>query len=180
MLDDLARVEGLGDGSRVGEVEREEAGKKQRVDDEVRRGELVGELRQRDDSIAALRGLLAEKKAKLSGEDVVPGTPQKVIDYGKMGLDVLKRLDRARDATIAAILKQMDRVDEDLKLLEGLDDDALDGLGDDVLDGLDEGVVKGNIAVEVAKKIEVGEATAEEVDAEKGSDSDTPDADNIK
>lgn len=110
------------------EKEKEEQGKKQRVDDEARRKELVEELKQRDSSIAALRRLLAEKKAKLSGEDVVPTTPQKPTDYAKMGLDVLKRLDKARDATIAAILKQMDKLDVDLKLLDGLDDDALDDL----------------------------------------------------
>ncbi|KAJ4983729.1 RWD repeat domain-containing protein [Stagonosporopsis vannaccii] len=112
----------------VSDVEREEASKKQRVDDEARRKELVEELAQRDHSISALRNLLAEKKAKLSGEEVAPATPQKAIDYGKMGLDVLKRLDKARDATIGAILKQMDKLDEDLKLLDGLDDDALDEL----------------------------------------------------
>ena len=108
----------------VSEAEEEEASKKQRVDNEARRKELVEELEQRDDSIFALRKLLAEKKAKLSREEVALPTPQKGVDYVKMGLDVLKRLDKARDATIVAILKQMDKVDEDLKLLEGLDDDA--------------------------------------------------------
>jgi hypothetical protein len=88
----------------------------------------VDELTQRDRNIAALRKLLVEKKAKLSGEDMAPPTPQKAIDYEKMGLDVLKRLDKARDATIAAILRQMDKLDEDLKLLDGLADDALDDL----------------------------------------------------
>lgn len=112
----------------VSETEKEDAAKKQKVDDEARRRELVGELAQRDQSIHALRKLLAEKKAKLSGEDVVPVTPQKEMEYGKMGLDVLKRLDRARDATIGAILKQMNKVDEDLRLLGGLDDNELDDL----------------------------------------------------
>lgn len=111
------------------ELEMEEARKKQRVDDEAKKTELVEELTQRDYSISALRKLLAEKKAKLSGsEEVAPSTPQKVTDYGKMGLDVLKRLEKARDATISAILKQMDKLDEDLKLLDGLEDDALDDL----------------------------------------------------
>jgi hypothetical protein len=112
----------------VSEVEKEEANKKQRVDDEASRRKLVEELAQRDHSIFVLRKALAEKRAKLSGEDVVPVTPQKTVEYETMGLDVLKRLDKARDATIAAILKQMDKVDEDLKLLDGLDDDALDDL----------------------------------------------------
>ena len=97
--------------------------------------QLVDELTQRDRNIVALRKLLVEKKAKLSGEDMAPPTPQKAIDYEKMGLDVLKRLDKARDATIAAILKQMDKLDEDLRLLDGLDDDALDDLGETDLPG---------------------------------------------
>lgn len=112
----------------VGEMEKEGAAKKQKVDDEARRRELVEELVKRDQSILALRKLLAEKKAKLSGEEVVPVTPQKEMEYGKMGFDVLKRLDRARDATIGAVLKQMNKVDEDLRLLGGLDDKELDDL----------------------------------------------------
>jgi hypothetical protein len=110
------------------EAEKEEASKRQRVDDEAAKKQLVDELTQRDRNIAALRKLLVEKKAKLSGEDMAPPTPQKAIDYEKMGLDVLKRLDKARDATIAAILKQMDKLDEDLKLLDELADNALDDL----------------------------------------------------
>lgn len=112
----------------MAEAEKEDAAKKQKVNDEARRIELVEELAQRDQSIFALRRLLAEKKAKLTGDEAVPLTPQKGLEYGTMALDVLKRLDKARDATIAAILKQMDKIDEDLKLLEGLDDDALDEL----------------------------------------------------
>jgi hypothetical protein len=110
------------------EAEKEEASKRQRVDDEAAKKQLVDELTQRDRNIAALRKLLVDKKAKLSGEDMAPPTPQKAIDYEKMGLDVLKRLDKARDATIAAILKQMDKLDEDLKMLDGLADDTLDDL----------------------------------------------------
>ncbi|KAG9197300.1 hypothetical protein G6514_001898 [Epicoccum nigrum] len=110
------------------EAEKEEASKRQRVDDEVAKKQLVDELTQRDRNIAALRKLLVDKKAKLSGEDMAPPTPQKAIDYEKMGLDVLKRLDKARDATIAAVLKQMDKLDEDLKMLDGLADETLDDL----------------------------------------------------
>ncbi|UPX17842.1 uncharacterized protein EKO05_0008170 [Ascochyta rabiei] len=107
------------------EAEKEGAAKKQKMNDEAKKKELIEELTQRDHSIFALRKLLAEKKARLSGEETVPVTPQKGMEYAKTGVDVLKRLDKARDATIAAILKQMDKADEDLKLLEGLDDDAL-------------------------------------------------------
>ncbi|KAF3005821.1 hypothetical protein E8E13_008172 [Curvularia kusanoi] len=112
------------------EAEKEEASKRQKVEDEAAKKQLVNELTQRDQNIVALRKLLAEKKANLSGDDAVPPTPQKAIDYGKMGLEVLKRLDKARDATIAAILRQMDKLDEEIKLLDGLDDDTLDDLNE--------------------------------------------------
>jgi hypothetical protein len=110
------------------EAEKEITAKKQRVQDEASKKDLAEELRQRDHSISALRKLLADKKAKLIGEEAAPPTPQKVMDYEKMGLDVLKRLDKARDATIAVILKQINKVDEELKLADELDDDALDEL----------------------------------------------------
>ncbi|KAJ4312388.1 hypothetical protein N0V94_007455 [Neodidymelliopsis sp. IMI 364377] len=112
----------------VSEVEREEGAKKQRVDDEASKKVLIEELKQRDHSIVALRTLLAEKKAKLGSEDAVVSTAQRGVEYAKMGLDVLRRMDKARDATIAAILRQIDKVDEELKLLDGIDDDALDEL----------------------------------------------------
>jgi hypothetical protein len=112
----------------VSEAEREEGAKRQRVDDEASKKVLIEELKQRDHSIVALRTLLAEKKAKLGSEDVATSTAQRGVEYAKMGLDVLRRMDRARDATIAVILRQIDKVDEDLKLLDGIDDDALDEL----------------------------------------------------
>jgi hypothetical protein len=140
------------------EAEKEEQSKKQRVDDEAKKRELVEELRHRDHSIAALRRLLAEKKAKLSGEEVAPATPLKPTEYAKMGLDVLKRLDKARDATIAAILKQMDKADEDLKLLDGLADEGLDDL-EEVDSAIDAGVDGSD-----------GKATSTVLSTEKDSD----------
>lgn len=113
-------------------AEAEAQSKKQKGEDEARRRELVEELKQRDQSIVALRALLAEKKAKVSGEEAAPATPLKAVEYGKMGLDVLKRLDRARDATIAAILGQMDKVDEDLKALDEVAEADLDELDEEV------------------------------------------------
>jgi hypothetical protein len=44
-----------------------------------------------------------------------------------MSYEALKKVDKARDATIAFILKQIDKVDEELKLLE----EALDEADDD-------------------------------------------------
>ncbi|KAF1929869.1 uncharacterized protein M421DRAFT_419636 [Didymella exigua CBS 183.55] len=93
----------------------EERSKKQRAGEEARRSELVQELERRDRSITALRGLLADKKATLSGDVVAPLHLLKPVEYGKMGLDVLRRLDKARDATIGAILTEMDKVDKELE-----------------------------------------------------------------
>ncbi|KAJ4380331.1 hypothetical protein N0V86_004642 [Didymella sp. IMI 355093] len=140
------------------EAEKEEQSKKQRIDDEAKKKDLVEELMHRDHSIAALRRLLAEKKAKLSGEEVAPATPSKPTEYAKMRLDVLKRLDKARDATIAAILKQMDKVDEDLKLLDGLADDGLDDL-EEVDSARDAGVNGSD-----------GKTTTTALNTEKGTD----------
>ncbi|KAF2797678.1 hypothetical protein K505DRAFT_134987 [Melanomma pulvis-pyrius CBS 109.77] len=113
------------------EVRREQAAKKQKVEDETARAGLEENLRERDLNIFVLRGLLADKNAKLKDSDPVPPTPQKKPpDYGTMTLEALKRVDKARDATIAFILKQIDKVDEELKLLEVFDDSTQDSWKD--------------------------------------------------
>jgi hypothetical protein len=112
------------------DAQREAVAKKQKVEDEAARIGLVQELRQRDSNIFALRKLLGERKAKLHDEVAVPPTPQKTVNYDGMSLEALRRMDKARDATVAFILKQIDKVDEEIKLAEELDEAALDGLGD--------------------------------------------------
>jgi hypothetical protein len=74
--------------------------------------------------------LLGDRKAKLHDEVAEPPTPGKMVNYAGMGLDALRRMDKARDATIAFILKQIDKVDEEIKLAEELDGAAFEGLGD--------------------------------------------------
>jgi hypothetical protein len=108
------------------QVEKEAKSKKQKVDDEAKRKELVKNLQERDSNIFTLRKLLAEKKAKLEDQEPAPPTPQKPQAYGKMGMDALTRMDKARDATIAFILKQIDKVEEELTLVEALEEDAQD------------------------------------------------------
>jgi len=108
------------------EQQKDAASKKQKVDDESKRKELVENLQERDFNIFTLRKLLAEKKAKLEDVELVPPTPQKPQAYEKMGLDALTRVDKARDATIAFILKQIDKVEEELNLVEALEEDAQD------------------------------------------------------
>jgi putative IMPACT (imprinted ancient) family translation regulator len=112
------------------EVKREQATKKQKIDEEVKQKELVKDLQERDYNIFALRKLLAQKKAKLQDEEPAPPTPQKPQAYEKMTLDALKRVDKARDATIAFILKQIDKIDEELKLVEALEDGTQDSWKD--------------------------------------------------
>lgn len=105
------------------ECKKEQEAKKQKLDEEAARKALEENLRERDLNIFVLRGLLADKNAKLSGEERVPPTPQKAPpDYGKMSPEALKRVDKARDATISFILKEIDKVDEQLKMAEELDE----------------------------------------------------------
>lgn len=98
---------------------------------------LVAELEERDRSIGVLRGLLAEKRAEKSkwqvndeprqGEEVaslggektegsatLPATEAsspKIINYGAMSLAALRRIDKARDKTIAWLLKEIDQAE---------------------------------------------------------------------
>ncbi|KAH8726345.1 hypothetical protein GQ44DRAFT_739136 [Phaeosphaeriaceae sp. PMI808] len=111
---------------------QEAASKKQKTDDEATRKELVRNLQERDFNIFALRKLLAEKKAKLEDIESAPPTPQKPQVYGKMSMDALTRVDKARDATIAFILKQIDKVEEELSLVEALEADTQESWKDAV------------------------------------------------
>jgi len=102
-------------------AQRETTSKKIKADEDFRRSELINNLQERDYNIFALRKLLGEKKAKLSDGEPAPSlTPAKPVDYASMSMEALARVDKARDATIAFVLKQIDKVDEDLKLVEAL------------------------------------------------------------
>ena len=82
-------------------------------DEEKKRLETI--LRERDESIALLRGLLAEKKQTSSQRS---GSPPKVPDYSKQPLHVLRKLEDVRDATIGWILKgieEAEKASEDFK-----------------------------------------------------------------
>lgn len=103
-------------------VQKETTSKKIKADEEARRSELVKNLQERDYNIFALRKLLGEKKAELVDEEPAPLTPAKPVDYASMSMEALARVDKARDATIAFVLKQIDKVDEELKLVEALEE----------------------------------------------------------
>ncbi|KAF2474679.1 uncharacterized protein BDR25DRAFT_351200 [Lindgomyces ingoldianus] len=108
------------------EAKNEQTAKKQRLeaeaakkDEETARRELAENLNERDQNIFVLRGLLADKTAKLNNSERVPPTPQKKPpDYNTMSMELLKRHDKARDASIAYILKEIDKVDEQLQLID--------------------------------------------------------------
>ncbi|KIW13216.1 hypothetical protein PV08_08403 [Exophiala spinifera] len=97
------------------------------TDEAHQQAKLAKQLVERDSSIVVLRGLLAEKTAKLQegGETSSQATstpttqpsmsPAKKIDYSEMPLQRLRQLDKARDATIAFILKQIDLAEEEEK-----------------------------------------------------------------
>jgi hypothetical protein len=92
---------------------------KQRKIDEEEQGRvaLMRTLEERDQSITVLRGLLREKMrpsadSSQTATDVPKHSPTKKPDYSAMSLQALKQLDKARDATIAWILKEIDKAEE--------------------------------------------------------------------
>lgn len=117
-------------------VDHESAAKRQKVQDaadEADRARLARQLEERDSSIVALRGLLAEKKGtttstpgasttgstETSSQTQAPTitnlSPAKKMDYSVMPLQRLRQLEKARDATIGFILKQLDKAEEEEK-----------------------------------------------------------------
>jgi len=117
----------------------EQQAKKRRIEEEVvEKGKLVKALAKRDQSISVLRTLAAEKEklAKDAAEgkdsataqaivvdatrDTVPTPPrpepssQTGIDYDSMTVERLRALDKARDATLAFLLKRIDKAESEL------------------------------------------------------------------
>jgi putative IMPACT (imprinted ancient) family translation regulator len=122
----------------------EQQAKKRKVEEEVvEKEKLVKALAKRDQSISVLRALAVEKEklAKDTAEsemggaviinnqaiivdatrDTVPTPPRKepgsqtsVIDYEAMTVERLRALDKARDATLAFLLKRIDKAESEL------------------------------------------------------------------
>lgn len=122
----------------------EQQAKKRKMEEEVvEKGKLVKALAKRDQSIGVLRALATEKErlAKEATEeegnsgriksqpivvdatrDTVPPSPKKEpssqtsgIDYDSMSVERLRALDKARDATLAFLLKRIDKAESELK-----------------------------------------------------------------
>lgn len=91
---------------------RETVNKRRKGEDEAEiRKRLVRELPERDSSITVLRGLLAEKTKGPSSEAKTRSSPAKVPDYNKLLLPALQKLEQVRDATIAWILKEIEKAE---------------------------------------------------------------------
>jgi putative IMPACT (imprinted ancient) family translation regulator len=97
------------------------AQKRKVAEDQKRRPALVRILEERDDSISALRGLLREKMEELAAAKVDENTssvgdanttPIKAVSYSAMPLQALERLEKARDATISWILREIEKVEQ--------------------------------------------------------------------
>ena len=96
--------------------DKEMATKKKKIeseDQEKKRLEAI--LCERDESIAVLRGLLAEKKQTSSQPS---SSPPKVPDYSKQPLHVLRKLEDVRDATIGWILKGIEDAEKGTEAAE--------------------------------------------------------------
>ena len=92
---------------------------KRKVEEEQReRTRLIAELQDRDESILSLRTLLntktmSEHDTSGSQKTTTAASPaSKGIDYKALPLQRLRMLDKARDSTIAFLLKQLDAVDK--------------------------------------------------------------------
>ncbi|KAK5154048.1 hypothetical protein LTR04_006100 [Oleoguttula sp. CCFEE 6159] len=102
-------------------AESDAAAKKRKVEEDERdRVRLPRVLVERDQSIPVLRKLLAEKKqgpARSGDEEdadasVQPASPAPKIKYDAMPVARLRQLEKARDATIAWLLKEIDSAEE--------------------------------------------------------------------
>jgi len=87
-----------------------------------RKRELIRTLQRRDESISTLRTLLEQKKSAFfatanpsqpSSSTTSNSSPARNIDYEKMPFPRLQALEHARDASIAFLLKQIDKVEQE-------------------------------------------------------------------
>ncbi|KAF3901410.1 hypothetical protein AA313_de0207986 [Arthrobotrys entomopaga] len=112
----------LADKNGEGSAASGEAAKKIKVskeDDKKEKEDLVEELQNRDESIVVLRDLLDQKMGKTNNDAEAGKSSQKddgtaktrTIDYASMPLERLRQLDKARDNTIAFLLKKIDQIE---------------------------------------------------------------------
>ena len=96
--------------------ENQESSKRQRLlqAEGEERARLERVLRERDESIGVLRALLkGKRKPGALEQQRTGGETAKAIDYKKMPLSVLRRLEDVRDATIGWIIRGIEEVEKD-------------------------------------------------------------------
>ncbi|KAI4731645.1 ribosomal protein S5 domain 2-like protein [Aureobasidium sp. EXF-10728] len=95
--------------------EDSEGQKRRRVEDEdMEKASLIVELADRDQNILVLRRLLEEKtkQALSTTEQKAPSRPPvPAPDYSTMPLERLRQFDKARDSTVAFLLKKIDEAE---------------------------------------------------------------------
>ena len=83
----------------------------------MRKKQAIETLQRRDESIAALRSLLEQKKAShataASQSSQAPPSPARVPDYAAMPYNRLQGLENARDNTISFLLKSIDKAESE-------------------------------------------------------------------
>lgn len=112
--------------------------KRKEEEDANEKPKLVEILSKRDESIAVLRKLAAEKEdevksarismmedhgdtyanGEMKGHQTNPPETKASIEYDKMSVDRLKTLEKARDATLSFLLKRIDKAEAELASLE--------------------------------------------------------------
>jgi putative IMPACT (imprinted ancient) family translation regulator len=96
--------------------EDSEGQKRRRVEDEdMEKTTLIVELADRDQNILVLRRLLEEKtkNAQSQAKQKPPSRPPlPAPDYSSMPLERLRQFDKARDSTVAFLLKRIDEVEK--------------------------------------------------------------------
>ncbi|KAG9831738.1 ribosomal protein S5 domain 2-like protein, partial [Aureobasidium melanogenum] len=91
--------------------------KRRRVEDEdMEKASLIVELADRDQNILVLRRLLEEKTQKMQPQAEQKASPARhpipAPDYSSMPLERLRQFDKARDSTVAFLLKKIDEAEK--------------------------------------------------------------------
>jgi uncharacterized protein UPF0029 len=95
------------------DIEGKSGGLMRPEDVQKERRRLIAELAERDRNVSVLRALLSEKQAKLDGvASPMQNSPAKSFDYASMSLVRLQAMEKARDASVAFLLKELDKVDK--------------------------------------------------------------------
>ncbi|KAI5274602.1 SDA1-domain-containing protein [Aureobasidium subglaciale] len=102
--------------------EDSEGQKRRRIEDEdMERASLIVELTDRDQNILVLRKLLEEKTKQIQPQsNAEPKTSSRpsvpAPDYNLMPIDRLRQFDKARDSTVAFLLKKIDEAEKQISL----------------------------------------------------------------